>query len=116
VNELVTLIIHLAELTKDVIEVLAIDILPSFSNWLKNQVHEIKQVHLEKWLIVIRVDLLLGWTPDPSEIMALRPRKGRIVPPRTIPLMLRSLSHLLQCSTVEVFAFYQIDLLLGVVG
>jgi hypothetical protein len=32
VNELVTLTIHLAEVMKDVIEVLAIDILPSFSN------------------------------------------------------------------------------------
>jgi hypothetical protein len=32
VNELVILIIHLAEVTKDVIEVLAIDILPLFSN------------------------------------------------------------------------------------
>jgi hypothetical protein len=32
VNELVILIIHLAELTEDVIEVLAIDILPPFSN------------------------------------------------------------------------------------
>jgi hypothetical protein len=31
VNELVTLTIHLAEVTEDVIEVLAIDILPSFS-------------------------------------------------------------------------------------
>jgi hypothetical protein len=31
-NELVTLIIHLEEVTEDVIEVLAIDILPSFSN------------------------------------------------------------------------------------
>jgi hypothetical protein len=32
VNELVILTIHLAEVTKDVIEVLAIDILPLFSN------------------------------------------------------------------------------------
>jgi hypothetical protein len=32
VNELVTLTIHLAEVTEDVIEVLAIDILPPFSN------------------------------------------------------------------------------------
>jgi hypothetical protein len=32
VNELVTLTIHLAEVTENVIEVLAIDILPSFSN------------------------------------------------------------------------------------
>jgi hypothetical protein len=32
VNELVILIIHLAKVTKDVIEVLAIDILSPFSN------------------------------------------------------------------------------------
>jgi hypothetical protein len=32
VNELIILTIHLAEVTKDVIEVLAIDILPLFSN------------------------------------------------------------------------------------
>jgi hypothetical protein len=31
-NELVTLTIHLIEVTEDVIEVLVIDILPSFSN------------------------------------------------------------------------------------
>jgi hypothetical protein len=31
-NELVILIIHLAKVIKDVIEVLAIDILPPFSN------------------------------------------------------------------------------------
>jgi hypothetical protein len=32
INELVIVTIHLAEITKDVIEVLAIDKLPSFSN------------------------------------------------------------------------------------
>jgi hypothetical protein len=38
VNELVILRIHLAKVTKDIIEVLAIDILPSFSNQCNNHV------------------------------------------------------------------------------
>jgi hypothetical protein len=41
VNELVILTIHLAKVTKDVIEVLAIDILPPFSNGRNNHVLEI---------------------------------------------------------------------------
>jgi hypothetical protein len=54
VNELVTLTIHLAEVTEDVIEVLAIDILPSFSKRHHSHVQEVKTVHSEKWLIVIQ--------------------------------------------------------------
>jgi hypothetical protein len=47
-NELVILTIHLAEVTKDVIEVLAIDILPSFSNRRDNHVQEIRTNALGK--------------------------------------------------------------------
>jgi hypothetical protein len=62
------------------------------------------------------VDLLVDSTPDSSEIMAPRLGKGRIVTLRTVPLMLRALSHLLQCSTVGAFVFRQMDLLFRVVG
>jgi hypothetical protein len=41
INELVILIIHLAEVTKDVIEVLVIDILPLFSQRRNNHIEEI---------------------------------------------------------------------------
>jgi hypothetical protein len=40
-NELVILTIHLVEVTKDVIEVLAIDILPPFSNRCNSHVENV---------------------------------------------------------------------------
>ena len=52
-NELVILIIHLAKVTKDVIEVLAIDVLPLFSIDATAMFWKSGQVHLGKWLIVI---------------------------------------------------------------
>jgi hypothetical protein len=60
VNELVILTIHLTEVTKDVIEVLAIDILPSFSNRRHNHVQEIKTSALGKMADTNLVDLLVG--------------------------------------------------------
>jgi hypothetical protein len=61
VNELVILIIHLAKVTKDVIEVLAIDILSPFSNWCNNHVLEIKTSILRKMANSNSVDLLVGF-------------------------------------------------------
>jgi hypothetical protein len=61
VNELVTLTIHLVEVTKDVIEVLVIDILPSFSNRRNNHVQEIKTSALGKMANSNLVDLLIGF-------------------------------------------------------
>jgi hypothetical protein len=60
VNELVILIIHLAEVTKDVIEVLAIDILPLFSNRRHSHVQEIRTSALGKMANNNLVDLLVG--------------------------------------------------------
>jgi hypothetical protein len=48
VNELVILTIHLAEVMEDVIEVLAIDILPPFSNRRHSHVEEIRTSALRK--------------------------------------------------------------------
>jgi hypothetical protein len=48
VNELVTLTIHLAEVREDVIEVLAINILPSFSNQHHSHVQEVRTSALGK--------------------------------------------------------------------
>jgi hypothetical protein len=61
VNELVILTIHLAKVTKDVIEVLAIDILPPFSNRRHNHVEEIKTCALTKMVDSNSVDLLVGF-------------------------------------------------------
>jgi hypothetical protein len=91
VNECVILTIYLAEITKDVIEVLAIDILPPFSNQRHSHVEEIRTSVLGKMADSNSVDLLVGFnssTPNSSEIMAPRPGKGRIVTPRTVLLML----------------------------
>jgi hypothetical protein len=60
VNELVIFTIHLTKVTKDVIEVLAIDILPSFPIDTTTMFRKSGQVHLGKWLIVIQYTFLLG--------------------------------------------------------
>jgi len=61
VNELVILTIHLAEVTEDVIEVLAIDILPPFSNRRHSHVEEIRACALRKMADGNSVDLLVGF-------------------------------------------------------
>jgi hypothetical protein len=58
-NELVTLTIHLTKVKKDVIEVLAIDILPSFFNRRHNHVQEIRTSALGKMVDSNSVDLLI---------------------------------------------------------
>jgi hypothetical protein len=60
-NELVILTIHLVEVTEDVIEVLAIDILPPFSNRRHNHVEEIRTSVLRKMADNNLVDLLIGF-------------------------------------------------------
>jgi hypothetical protein len=60
-NELVILTIHLVEVTEDVIEVLAIDILPPFSNRRHNHVEEIMTCALRKMADSNLVDLLVGF-------------------------------------------------------
>jgi hypothetical protein len=60
VNELVTFTIHLIEVTEDVIEVLAIDILPSFSNRCHGHVQEIWTSVFRKMADSNSVDLLVG--------------------------------------------------------
>jgi hypothetical protein len=61
VNELVTLTIHLAEVTEDVIEVLTIDILSPFSNRRHNHAEEIRTCALRKMAYSNSVDLLVGF-------------------------------------------------------
>jgi hypothetical protein len=61
VNELVTLTIHLAEVMEDVIEVLAIDILLSFSNRRHSHVQEVMTSTLRKMTDSNSVDLLVGF-------------------------------------------------------
>jgi hypothetical protein len=60
VNELVILIIHLAEVTKDVIEVLAIDVLPPFSNRPNSHILEIRTNTFLEMADSNSVDLLVG--------------------------------------------------------
>jgi hypothetical protein len=57
VNELVTLTIHLTKVMKDIIEVLAIDILSSFSNRCHSHVQEIRTSVLRKMADSNLVDL-----------------------------------------------------------
>jgi hypothetical protein len=59
VNELVIFTIHLTKVTEDVIEVLAIDILPPFSNRHHNHVHEIRTSALGKMADNNSVDLFV---------------------------------------------------------
>jgi hypothetical protein len=61
VNELVILTIHLVEVTKDVIEVLAINILPPFSKRCHSHVEEIRTCALRKMADSNLVDLLIGF-------------------------------------------------------
>jgi hypothetical protein len=59
VNGLVTLTIHLIEVTEDVIEMLAIDILPSISNRCHNHDQEVRTSALGKMTGSNLVDLLV---------------------------------------------------------
>jgi hypothetical protein len=59
-NELVIFTIHLAEVTNNVIEVLVIDILPSFSNSCNSHVYKIRTSALGKMANSNLVDLFVG--------------------------------------------------------
>jgi hypothetical protein len=61
VNELIILTIHLAEVTEDVIEVLAIDIWRPFSNRCYNHVEKIRTSTLRKMADSNSVYLLVGF-------------------------------------------------------
>jgi hypothetical protein len=61
VNELVIMTIHLVEVTEDVIEVLAIDILPQLSKRRHSHVKEIRTYALRKMADSNSVDLLIGF-------------------------------------------------------
>jgi hypothetical protein len=116
VNALIILKIHLAEVTEDVIEVLAIDILPLFSNRRHNHVEEIRTCALRKMADSNSVDLLVGFNSRLKRDYGSKLGKGRTVTLRIVPLMLRAHSYLLRCSNVGVFAFRRMDLLFRVVG
>jgi hypothetical protein len=76
-NELIILIIHLAEVTKDVIEVLAIDILPPFSNRHNNHVEEIKTSALRKKTDSNSIDLLVGFNSRLKQDYSSKTRKRK---------------------------------------
>ena len=58
--EFVIVTIHLIEVTKDVIEVLAIDVLPSFSNRSNSHILEIRRNVLREMADSNLVNLLVG--------------------------------------------------------
>jgi hypothetical protein len=101
---------------KDVIEVLAIDILPLFSNRSYSHVQEIRISALGKMADSNSVHLLVGLNSGFKLDYGSKTREGRTVTPRTVPLMLRALSYLLRCSTVGAFKFRRMDLLFRVIG
>jgi hypothetical protein len=77
VNELVILTIHLTKVTKDVIEVFAIDILPPFSNRCHNHVEEIRTCALRKMADSNSVDLLVGFNSGLKQDYGSKTRKRK---------------------------------------
>jgi hypothetical protein len=77
VNELIILTIHLVEVTEDVIEVLAIDILPPFSNRRHNHVEEIRTCALRKMVDSNSVDLLVGFNSGLKQDYGSKTRKRK---------------------------------------
>jgi hypothetical protein len=77
VNELVILTIHLAEVKKDVIEVLAIHILPLFSNRHHGHVEEIRTSALRKMVDSNSVDLLVGFNSELQRDYGSKTRKRK---------------------------------------
>jgi hypothetical protein len=77
VNELVILTIHLAEVTEDVIEVLAIDILPPLSKRRHNHVEEIRTCALRKMADSNLVDLLIGFNSGFNRDYGSKTRKRK---------------------------------------
>jgi hypothetical protein len=77
VNELVILTIHLAEVMEDVIEVLAIDILPPFSKRCHSHVEEIRTCALRKMADSNSVDLLIGFNSGLKRDYGSKTRKRK---------------------------------------
>jgi hypothetical protein len=76
-NELVILTIHLTEVTKDVIEVLAIDILPPLSKRRQSHVEEISTCALRKMAGSNSVDLLIGFNSGLKQDYGSKTRKKK---------------------------------------
>ena len=77
VNELVIMTIHLIEVMEDVIEVLAVDILPSFFNRHHNHVEEIRTCALRKMADNNSVDLLVGFNSRFKQNYGSKTRKKK---------------------------------------
>jgi hypothetical protein len=77
VNELVILTIHLAEITEDVIEMLAIDILPLFSKRRHSHVEEIRTCALRNMIDSNSVDLLIGFNSGLKQDYGSKIRKRK---------------------------------------
>jgi hypothetical protein len=77
VNELVILTIHLTEVTEDVIEVLAIDILSPFSKQCHSHVEEIRTCALRKMANSNLVDLLVGFNSELKRDYGSKTRKRK---------------------------------------
>ena len=116
VNELVILTIHLTKVTEDVIMVLAIDILPPFSKRRHSHVEEIRTCVLRKMANGNSVDFPIEFNSRLKRDYGSKTRKRKNSDTNNHSFMLQALSHLLQCSAVKLFVFYQTDLLFRVEG
>jgi hypothetical protein len=89
VNELVILTIHLTKVSKDIIEVLAIDILPPFSNRRNNHVQEIKTSVVGKMADCNLVDLIVGFNSRLKQdyVSKTRERKNNANKDRSLDVM-----------------------------
>jgi hypothetical protein len=116
VNELLILRIHFTEVTKDVIEVLAIHILPPLSNGSNSHVEEIRTSALRKMVDSNSVDLLVGFNSRLKRDYGskTRERKNSDTKNRSFDVT-RALPLIAMLSCWGV-VFRRIDLLLQVVG
>jgi hypothetical protein len=93
VNELVILTIHLAEVTKDVIEMLANDIWRPFSNRCHSHVEEIRTSALRKMANSNSVYLLVGFNSGFKRDYGSKTRKRKNSDTKDCPLDVAMLSR-----------------------
>jgi hypothetical protein len=115
-NELVIFTIHLAEVTKDVIDVLAIDILPLFSKGRNNHIHKIMTSTLWNMAYSNLVDLPVGFYSELKQDYGSKTRERKNSDTKDRSFNVMHALPLIASLAFGTFVFCQIDLLFQVVG